>query len=169
MVRDQKNASWAVCHPRPRPSGYHPPGPFFMKAGSFLFSKVITSLENFLTSKVQNPPRLSSILHRFPIGGSCSYRPTLEILGSLVLPKVLPGSLLGAGVHSKTTSAQAGQGAHRIAWWERLAREWCSNHQANAGKHCFQNTEFSRPKVPWGSRTLWSHVFFCSLTASYTR
>lgn len=51
VVRDQKNASWANCHPSPRQSGY-PPGSF-LKAGSFLLSKVIISLESFLTSKIK--------------------------------------------------------------------------------------------------------------------
>lgn len=58
VVRDQKNASWANCHPSRRQNGYRPLGSFFTKVGSFLLSKVIVSLECFLTSKTQNPPRL---------------------------------------------------------------------------------------------------------------
>lgn len=73
------------------------------------------------------------------------------MLSSPVLPKgasIIPAQPLGLTARTLVLSGRQRGSTRGYPGRRRLSREWHSSDQANAGKHCFQNTEFSRPKVP---------------------
>lgn len=148
----------------PRQNGYHLLASFFMKAiDPFLFSEVIISLETCLTSKNQNPPRLSHILPGLGFlweTSTCNAWP-LRCSVLWCCQKMLPWSVLcqwGSQQETSLFSSRQRGSTQHYSDGKRLSREWYNNDQPNAGKHYFQNTEFSRPEVLWGSRALCSYV-----------